>query len=182
MSEDMLCPIYGHKLFKHPHDNHVLDGPTYYSSIEEPKLVYEIWPRDYNHIRLKDRFWKINNNGTYTEMVSFYRNNFIKPDTKLELFILETVAFVTNKISEWIFTIKNRNKPKDNLFPLMKYKNDSILIDYELIEVKPLSAPIGVIYFYHTELKERESFLDSTQLEVLNKTLKKSFSKTPKKL
>lgn len=150
---DMICPITGSPLWYVGTERDVMDPDSWYSPESDKSIIFARHPFSYNLFRLVtekrscsrgSRFFKLNEDKSWTEMKEVPHGN--------ELFPINT----PEDDPEWKEAVakgieREKKRQEQNKYwdehpeedPRIKAK----LIGIDKVEVKPMSAPTGILFY-----------------------------------
>ena len=163
----LLCPITNSPLWYVGSEHHVMDPDSFYSPESDDSVIFARHPFSWKLFRLVEsksmwsqaiRYFRLNDDNSWTEMKEAPHTNSMFP---IDDFSPEWEA----ACQEGLENLRKRketekyweeNPDKD---PRVKAK----LVSTELIEVKPMSAPTGTLYYldFKYESTDNEKVVDT---------------------
>lgn len=165
----LLCPITGSRLMYTGHEEHVMDGLSFYAAESDPKAVkYSRHPFQYdmfyagNPYKFQDneyttqRVFRLNDDRSWTEMIKAPISGCYFPIDAPNEIIAKHVQEYEEK--ERIRTAEYvRKVASGEIVPGPELKRVvAQTIGLQLVEVKPISAPIGVLNFMDFKYKNND--------------------------
>lgn len=173
------CPITGSELIYDGYEYGTMDGDSYYHSASDPTLKWEKNMRSF-YFELKHpeeqwmssrqiiearRYFKIEENGEWQE----YFAKISTPSTRM--FPVGTSMIDVDRILQLDIEAKKQRDEEymrkvesgeiDPLaFPIVSVKNDARTIASELVEVKPMGEPQGVLLYMDFKVERSETYLE----------------------
>lgn len=152
---NLKCPITGSKLIFVGEDEHCRDGNSYYSPIDNPKIVYSVWPRRANIYTLenndnpkKQRYFLLKEDDSWTEMKRVPHGDGLFPKKYYGIKWKKACAEALVRYQKRLEQIEYwKEHPEEDPRVFAK------LISFDLVEVRPMGPPSGILYFHPSTIK-----------------------------
>jgi hypothetical protein len=156
----LFCPITGKPLLYVGYETDVMDADSWYSPEDDDTIIYARHPFSWKLFRLVDsksmhskelRYFRLNDDNSWTEMKEAPHTNSVFP---IDDFSPEWEAACQEGL-------ENLRKRKEREAYWEKHPNEdprikSQLVSTELIEVKPMSAPTGILFYFDYKYNETD--------------------------
>lgn len=153
----ILCPITGDELIYVGHEEGCMDGPSYYSPINDNLIIYSVWPRRMNIYSLVDskstyakesRYFRLNDDHSWTEMKQVPHGDKLFPKRYYGREWKEACAEAKlrwqRKLEREEY-LKNHPEEDARIFANPIYQDE--------VKVSPLGPPSGMIYYVNFKYK-----------------------------
>jgi len=175
-AEKFRCPLTGGKIIQQKQNSFILDGPTYYK-VEGSEVVWETYPRDWKYRVYHTKYKEVEYVFEYFGDGNWKELQLIEGDTGIGFYVDKRLydsgdEAILKEVKDFLEKEKlEHQKWKDKVeggafnsvsFPLIKTVIPSFE-KTELIEVKPLSPPTGLLNYL--EMPKRDMVLINIQDE-----------------
>ena len=148
----LLCPITGSRLMNTGHEEHVMDGLSFYAAESDPKAIrYSRHPFAYNLFYTLssdefERIFRLNDDRTWTEMIYVFGKLLFPIDTPNEVIAKELREYEEKEAAR--LAEYERKVANGEITPgpaLQRVVAQTIGLD--IVEVKPMSPPNCTLNF-----------------------------------
>jgi hypothetical protein len=158
------CPISGSELVYVGHDEGVFDGNSYYSTIDDPSIIFAVHPfrsniyaqvEDKNFHSKEQRYFKLLEGNLWQEMKRVPHDNLLFP--------------IDDEGEEWQKACEEANKKHEKRLEKQRYWKEhpeedprifAKTISLDEVQVVPMSLPSTMLFYF-------ESNQDKTHIELL---------------
>ena len=186
---NLICPITGSPLWYVGTERETRDPDSWYSPESDKNIIFARHPFSWNLFRLVDsksmmakekRYFRLNDDNTWTELKKVPHSN--------ELFPKDT----PEDDPEWLSAVKNglereRKRQEQNKYwdehPNEDPRIKARLIGLDKVEVKPMSAPTGMLFYmdytYDSGKAKKQNFFQQAYYKFKAWNMHRKLKKSP---